>query len=292
LLIVFAVGPVLGADFSLTNDPPAGTAPFPDLIPPKSATYALHVSSASRLAGEVSFRASCCFDVITQKTAPVPGVSVLLSTDFVSLTGISTPPGGVETQTATMTVTTSGAPFFGKFLVPVSATSQGYGTTKTTNAVFSEFPTSDLPPVCRPGTEVLPIAPLIKTLVMVKEQDPTRAIVIGITPVRNANSIQWKIEEDSTLTASQAMIILDNKTGNQKEITTAGCSSAPQTIRVSGGQTAMMTLTTADTAIILRRPFCNFACVGRTWGDVGVFAGPALWRIIGGRKNTFTWLQD
>jgi hypothetical protein len=290
--VVFTVNGVPGADFSLANNPPAGTAPFPDLIPPKSATYTLYVSSASRLAGEVSLSASCCFDVITQKTVPVPGIGVSLSTDRVSLTGIGTPPGGVETQTATITVTTSGAPFWGKLLVPVTATSQGYGITKTTNVEFSEFPTSDPPPICRPGTEVLPVSPLIRMLVTVKEQDPTKAIIIGIKPVRNLNVIQWKIEEDSTLTASQATIILDNKTGNEKEITTAGCSSAPQTIRVSGGQMATMTLTTADTAIVLRRPFCTFLCLGHFWGDAGVFSGPALWRIIGGRKNTFTWLQD
>ena len=288
--VVFTVRPVAGATFSVKVSPPAAMAPLPDLTPPGAAIYTVAVTSSTRYAGAIELSSSCCLDILTQKNAPVPGIALSQSAYRIYMTGSGTT-AAPETQTATITVTTTGAPVWGKFLFPVTGTSLTAGSTQTTSATFSEFMTTDPQPPCRPAAELLPVGPLIKTLVKVKEQDPTKAAKIGIATVKTFNAIRWTLEDDATLMPNEAMIVLDNQTSDEKEITTSGCSTAPQTIRVKGGQTDMMKITPASTTLIFRRPFCTWGCFGHTWGDAGVFSEPALWRLIGGRKSTFSWLQ-
>jgi len=298
--VVFTVNSAQGANFFLDHNAP-GTGLVPDLSPPKTAAFKLYVVS-DKFAGPVALRASCCFDVITQRTLPVPGVAFALSPDRVYFTGIGMPPGGYELQTPTLTISTSGAPFFGKLLVPVTATSPALGITRTTNVEFIELPKSEPAPSCRPGTEVIPLGPIVQTLVTGKERDPTKSkFLIGVKIPGTSGAFLWTIEEDSSLTADEATIVLDNSQlrSRIKEITTVGCSSAGKKILVGrtvfAGLTDSMKITKADSTIILRELVCTFQFIGcwsSSFRDVAVFAEPAFWRVFGGKKNTFLWLAD
>jgi hypothetical protein len=285
--VVFTITPPAGAGLTVSASP--GQSPgIPDLSPPQTATSTITVQSINQFSGPVVLSASCCFDVITQRTVSVPGVTFSLSPDRLIFTGSGS-------QTATLTLTSSGAPFFGKLLVPVTATSENTpSVTGATNVGFTVLPNSEPAPSCRPGAFVASLSDKVKQLIDLKEVDPTASkLVIAIVPRGRAGDwVRWTIEEDSSLNPNVAKIVLENAVGWEKEITTVGCPSAGMTIRVAGGNKAEMIVTPPDTTIVLRKPVCNFLCLSTSWRDVAVFAEPAFWRVFGGKKSTFRWIKD
>lgn len=291
--VVFSVLPPAGANITLSASP-GGSPGLGDLSPPKSATSTITVASVNQFSGSVPLSASCCFDVLTQRDMNAAGVSVSLSPVQVTL-----PPNG--SQTATLTVATAGGAAFGKFFVPVKASHAVSGLEQEARVAFTVMPQSDDPPACRPSTEALPLKDALETLIRVKEENspPPWHIAVfrkGYPRVPDARDVwRWTIEEDSTLAPSASKIVLENRTPWEKEITTAGCSAAGQTIRASSGKDAEMTITTNDRTLIFRKPVCTtwfIWCWGTAWRDVVVFPEPGFWRVFGGRKMTFRWISD
>jgi sugar lactone lactonase YvrE len=287
--VVFTVTPPAGADLTVSASP--GQSPgIPDLSPPQTATSTITVQPISQFSGPVVLSASCCFDVILQRTVSVPGVTFSLSPDRMLLTGNGS-------QTSTLTLTSSGAPFFGKLLVPVTATSEiAPSIKKSTNVGFTVLPKAEPAPSCHPGPEVLTIGHLVQNLITRKEANPPASTTIIAIVAKTTNDLwKWTIEDDSSLTADEATIVLDNAVGWEKEITTAGCPSAGMTIRAKGGKQLEMKIMKPDSTIILRKPVCTFAflwCWSTSWRDVAIFAEPAFWRMFGGKKSTLRWVRD
>jgi hypothetical protein len=296
LEVVFTVAPAAGADISLSASP-ADPPGLGDLYPPMTAAATITVGSVNGFQGRVSLSAPCCFDVIDQKQASVPGVTTQLSAQTLELLPNAS-------QTVTMTVTTSGTPTFGKFLVPVTVTHEGgQHEAKVAFAVLPQNWTSGswaaTSDSCRPSILAVTMRAPIGMLINAKETvpPPPRVMIGLLLPAPSADGYGWEIPlmEDPGLASapSESIVVLQNRTDSPRAIST--CSAVPRTIQVESGQDdEIRLLNGADSGIVFRQPFCTSRflgflwCTGWTWGDVVVMEKPGFWRVFGGRRTIFT----
>ncbi len=268
------------------------------------------VESLNGFSGPVTLTPTCCLDVIRQRWVPfdhfsAPGTEFFDPYVWTLVQPISIPANGSNFLRL---------PFmnlrllpYGKYVVNVSVLGQGAGIRGDARVgLLKRIATTEVLPSCASSGKVTALLTALQAEITLKENDPSQTKTVlalynpdypssSTLPVgcQTCDALRWEIDDDASLSDEEAVITLNNSvpSGWEKEITTAGCSSSPKTIRVQGGQQKSMTIRKAeDTTLIFRKPTGILALGG--WVNVTVLAEPAFWSVFGGKKHTFTWMRD
>ena len=293
--IDFEVMPPAGATISMSAAP--GLTPgIPNVVPPVApgtGTSTVTVTGMGGYRGAVNLTVSCCRDFLTRQSVTLPGVTVQVSPSVLTL-----PPGG--SQTASVTVSAPAATSFGKFVAAVRGANAGGGVDGEALVGFRVLPTLSPPPACRPSVFAIPPAQLLDELITVTERSrintaPSFAYYMpGETDPKKA----WRFTVDTApsppVPAHMAVVVLDNASGSDKQISTVGCSSPGISVTAARGERREMTLNSStDTTLILRwraqRCFLFWCSRSGPLEDVVVFSPSAFWSLLGGRKFTIRW---
>jgi DNA-binding beta-propeller fold protein YncE len=286
--VVFTVAQQPGADFILAAAP--GRSPgIRDLFPTGTATSVITVASTGPFDGRVSLAATSCLDVISGKTVALSGATFSPQSVDMRLT---------SEDRSTLTMTMAAPPVFGKCLASVTGTHPEIGTRSATVGFTVLPPAIAGPTTCRPSSLLtVSMRDAVKALIQSRERaSPGPDILIGLKSIAAPqSSLRWTITvaADPLLQDGEAMIVLDNQTGDDKEITTAGCGSRSiSTLAPKGRTTSMIIRPLTERTIVFRQKIGpHFPPNQRTWQDVFVMSETAFWLVFGGRRTTFTWLQ-
>ncbi|HJT58917.1 MAG TPA: hypothetical protein VJ761_20580 [Ktedonobacteraceae bacterium] len=141
----------------------------------------------------------------------------------------------------------------------------------------------------------------IQGIANAKKADPTRTSFVFAVFTNENDALQMLVEESvqPPIPSSQTIVVLDNRLGWEKSVTTVNgknCNEAGTILHVDGNQFDQMTITnTNTTTLVFSKTVCTFRfifCLTTAWEDVAVFSESDFWALFGGRKITFTWVQD
>jgi DNA-binding beta-propeller fold protein YncE len=261
------------------------------------------VHSLGQFGGPVTLSAGCpspvtvgsgCIDLLTGLPAAPTGTTVNITPNPVSA------PAGSSENTL-LTVTASGSATLGKFIRPLRGENQPAGIVHEIPIAFEIIaaPTDNMavpcstPSVYQRGTlpEILPLAPLLKSLYRDKHSNLSRSrpLVIGVAATASKNGWQMKLEKprpgDLPLSATESVIVFDNPTNGTKGIyglNTADCSITKGVV-LDAGMKDEFRISTANTTTL-------FLSVPRQ--DMAILSEPSFWQLVGGRRVTFEWVID
>lgn len=282
---------VNGADstFKLLAASPGAVLPsIPDLSPPpRSSNIPVFVVSDSRFIGRVALNVSCCLDVITNSRGPVAGARVAQPLPaVVHMIGRGTKQVP-EVHRVLIPVATTPPSVLGRFHFTVTAKDQLANQSSTDEKAFTEFTDPGRTPTCFTAAEVWRVAPFVNNLVTSILLGRHRIAFGMVFAAYNRNGVEWTLEDDPTVPRDEALVVFENASDGIAALSTVGCSSKPQAIVLPpGGKTTTRLKEGVDKTIIFQHPF-----TGTTMTNLAIFSEDGLWRLMGGRKSTFTWLS-
>jgi hypothetical protein len=316
LVLLSGILPSCSATVGLTASPgetPGFNAnPFnpggPPTLIPVTLTSSITVNSVNDFSGPVTLSTECCHEVIRDRWVSLdPAVHFVSSLSPASLT---IPAKGSASSTLSITVQPASFPMvtssgglstgipFGKYLMKVVAKDQAGQTLETTNVGVRVLPRLEPAPTCRPATvQSIPLQVVVSSQVDAAEDTPrstSLVIPIYLAGASPPGSTVWKmvITDDPyrPVTTSVVTLINNATSGQQKEISSAGCPGSGEFARALPGITSVQMIldqTQDNTLTFLQEEcftvFCN-------WKPIAVFPEPAFWTVFGGKKVTFTWM--
>jgi hypothetical protein len=312
------VGEVIGGEIALSATPgypPQSLDPLVDANPlfvmaGGTATTTVRVTSVNAFAGPVTLATTgCCEDYLSRM--PLPAA---VTTTFVSPT-VQVPADNFGETV--LTIAAPGTALPRKVLIPLAAGNPALGVSDMTGIVadiVSIPPNRGTRPCVAPVVfgggeatlpEVLPLSAMTTGLYRLKSSAPTRtSFVVGVASVLNQRRYPFRMtigvaKATSTLLPGQALVVLNNTSGQDKEIGTilaTNCAAAPQPAVVAPNQSATLLISTADTTtLVLNEKYCQKEFIGLcfqyAFRSRAMFDDGAFWSFFGGRQLTINWAQ-